>query len=153
MYDPSIRIFFKKFSLRKEKKKQKEKQNNDRCRNNFFQDFFKDFFQVERKRTIIEQRSGTINSRSSKSLDRKLVTFVSQVRKEGINERKISRIKFYSVQVPFHPRLSFLLSICNDFKRNQQPRISQVSAGVLSTAWLLDGEIIGKRLKGQRDTC
>lgn len=50
MYDPSIRIFFKKFSLRKEKKKQKEKQNNDRCRNNFFQDFSKDFFPRRKKK-------------------------------------------------------------------------------------------------------
>lgn len=77
--DPSITIFFKKFS--QERKKKKKQRNRTTIALDavtiFFQHFSKDFFQGKRKRRIIEQRSGTINSRSSKSLDRKLVTSVS----------------------------------------------------------------------------
>ena len=77
--DPSITIFFKKFSQERKKKRSREvEQRALDAVTIFFQHFSKDFFQGKRKRRIIEQRSGTINSRSSKSLDRKLVTSVSE---------------------------------------------------------------------------
>lgn len=126
MYDRSITIFIRKFFQERERKRWK-KGGYLWIVTIFFKISPKTFFLSKGKEK--EQlsnndilRRGTINSRSSESLDTEARDFRIRknfLRKEGITERKISRIKLKCLETGFfHPRLSFSLSISNDSKRN-----------------------------------